>query len=54
MWKKREYALALCVGTWLLANSAFAEESLSLGEATRKTLVNHAALQVFSLSLIHI
>ncbi len=48
MWKKRKYALALCVGTWLLTNGAFAEESLSLGEATRKTLVNHAALQAFS------
>lgn len=48
MWKKRRYALALCVCTWLLANGAFAEESLSLVEATRKTLVNHAALQVFS------
>ena len=48
MWKKRKYALALCVGTWLLASGAFAEESLTLGEATRKTLVNHAALQVFS------
>lgn len=48
MWKKRKYALALCVGTWLMANGAFAEDSLSLGEATRKTLVNHAALQVFS------
>jgi outer membrane protein, heavy metal efflux system len=47
MWKKRKYALALCVGTWLMANHAFAEKSLSLGEATRKTLVNHAALQVF-------
>lgn len=48
MWKKRKYVLALCTSTWLLANAVFAEESLSIGEATRKTLSNHAALQVFS------
>jgi len=37
----------LCVGTWLSANGAFAEERLSLVEATRKTLASHAALKVF-------
>ena len=46
--RTKKYALALCMGTWLLANIAVAGEPLSLAEAMRKTLDNHPVLQVFA------
>ena len=46
--RTKNYALALCIGTWLLASLAVAEEPISLAEATQKTLETHPALQVFT------
>ena len=46
--RTKKYALALCIGTWLLASLAVAEEPISLAEATQKTLETHPALQVFT------
>lgn len=45
---RKKYAFALCMGTWLLANSSIAQEPLSLESAAQKTLENHPSLQVFA------
>lgn len=47
--QRKHPAFAFLIGIWLLANAAFAQEPLSLAEATQKTLANHPSFRSFEL-----